>query len=162
MALVPNDDFTAGQIFTATEANAFGRGVLGYESLTTSFATSATHTTFQDEGLDASISYGANRILKVTLSVRPYPNGGLQAIYYRVLRGSTEVAKWIVESVVLSASTAGHFMLEQVFTGPAAAGTETFKVQIAAATANTQVTSYGNTLGVDGPRQFWVEDLGKA
>lgn len=160
MAINPNSIFTAGAILTASQMNRLPWGILGYEQLTTSFGTSATHTTFQDEGLDASCSYGANRMLRVTLSVRPYPNGGLQAIYYRVLRGSTEVAKWVVETAVLSAGTAGAFTLTQTFAGPATAATETFKVQIAAATANTQVSSYGNTVAIDGPRQFWVEDLG--
>lgn len=151
---------TTGTTLTATEYNYLPRGVLGYEVLTTSFATSATHTTFQDEGLNANCTYAANRVLKVTLNVRPYPNGGLQAIYYRVMRGSTEVAKWVVESAVLSAGTAGSFTLWSVFAGPSSGATEDFKVQIAAAAANTQVTSYANTIGVDGPRTFLVEDLG--
>jgi hypothetical protein len=162
MAINPNSIFSSGAILTAAQMNRLPWGILGYESLTTGFSTSATHTTFQDEGLDASCSYGADRMLAVTLNVRPYPNGGLQAIYYRVLRGSTEVAKWVVESSVLSASTAGAVTLTAAFASPSTAATETFKVQIAAASSNTQVTSYANTVAVDGPRQFWVEDLGGA
>jgi hypothetical protein len=37
MAISPNDDFTAGQVLTATECNQFPRGVMARATSTTSY-----------------------------------------------------------------------------------------------------------------------------
>lgn len=166
MAWVTPTNVATGDVLTAATWNqavventiTLPQGIIGYHSLESTFATSATHTTFQDEGLSASVTYGANRLFLVTLCVRPYPNGGLQAVQYRVLRGATQVCQWIVESVCLSASAAGHFMLNQYVVGPATGGTETWKVQIRASSVNTQVTSWASA--AEGPRQLIIEDCG--
>lgn len=137
-------------------------GVLGRSTLTTSFSTSAPHTTFQDEGLSCSVTYGPNRLLKMTLMVRPYTNGGTNFVSYKLLRGSTTVSNFGFGLPDISNSEAPAKVLSYTFAGPSTAGTETFKVQIAGTPNNTQVTSYGQPETNDGPRQLIIEDVGPA
>ena len=129
--------------------------LLGKHELNTSFATSSTHTTFQDEGLTLSVSYQGGRVLRVSLNVHPYANGGAQGIVYQVLRTSTVVLTPQVGFALTGSVTSWSY--SRVFNGPATAGTETFKVQIRGKDLNTAVTSYG-----DGNyfRGLVVEDLG--
>lgn len=131
-------------------------GILGRHALTTSFTTSATHTTFQDEGLSTSVTYGANRYLRVTLTLSVGSSGGSQGVAFRVLRGSTTIHSWYMyESFGTIFGVART--LTCTIAGPSSGATETFKVQIAAATSNTAVNSYGNA---GEPRILTVEDVG--
>ena len=63
MAISPNDDFTAGQILTATECNNFPRGVM---ALTKATATDATVTTEEVQITSSSFTAVANRYYKIT------------------------------------------------------------------------------------------------
>ena len=63
MAISPNDDFTAGQILTATECNQFPRGVM---ALTKATATDATVTTEEVQITSSSFTAVANRYYKIT------------------------------------------------------------------------------------------------
>lgn len=136
-------------------------GVLGRHTLTTIFNTASPHNVFQDEGLSCSVSYGPSRLLRATLSVRPYTPGGQNFVTYRLLRGSTTITNWGNGYPEISNTEAPSKTLTYTFAGPATAATETFKIQIAG-TANTQVTSYGQPESSDGPRQFIIEDIGAA
>ena len=129
--------------------------LLGKHELTSTFLTAATHSVAQDEGLSVSISYLASRVLRVTFTGHLWANGGSQGISLRFVRGATTFGFFQTES--LSAVTPLSCSFTKVFNGPATGATETFKVQIAALTANTQVSSYA-----DGnfTRQLIVEDLG--
>jgi hypothetical protein len=158
---------TAGEVLTAAfwntnvrdNLNASPRGILGFHTSTTAFQTSATHTTAQDEGLTKSITYEANRTLKVTLRVNPFTTGGLQAVEYQVLRGATIIVVFFINLTDLSTTAATVKTLSHTFNGPASAATETFKVQYRAATSNTAVNSYADaTLN----KQLVVEDIGPA
>jgi hypothetical protein len=137
-------------------------GHLGSSTLETSFATTNPHTTYQDEGLSTSVTYAANRKLRITLSVRPYTNGGTNFVGYRVLRGSTVVAVWGFGYPDISNTEAPAKTVVFVMTTPGTGATETFKVQIQGA-SNTAVTSYGQSwTAADGGRQFIIEDIGPA
>jgi len=137
-------------------------GVLGRHELTTAFSTSSPHTTYQDEGLSVSVTYGPNRLLRATLLIRPYTNGGTNFVLYKVLRGSTAVTSWGFGLPDISNGEAPNKTVSYVFAGPSTAGTETFKVQICGTPNNTQVTSYGQPTTSDGPRQLVIEDIGPA
>lgn len=137
-------------------------GMLASHTLTTIFSTSAPHTTFQDEGLSCSVTYGPNRMLRMTLLVRPYTNGGTNFVLYKLLRGSTTVSNFGFGLPDISNSEAPNKVLSYTFAGPSTAGTETFKIQIAASPNNTQVTSYAQAITNDGPRQLVIEDVGPA
>ena len=136
--------------------------LLGVHTLTTGFTTSATHTTYQDEGLTLSVPYLANRILRVTFSSNPYPSGGLQSIRWKLLRGSTTLGIFQTLSAELDTGAVTTKMYAVTFNGPASAATETFKVQMKAASSNTAVTSFGGDINGEGvgPRLLTVEDLG--
>ena len=132
-----------------------GAIVLGLHNLTASFGTSATHTTFQDEGLTLSIAYRASRILRVTWNGHLVASGGAQGIKLAFVRGATTIGN--VQSESVSAATPVSRTFSKTFNGPATAATETFKIQIGALTANTVVTSYADA---NFTRQLLVEDLG--
>ena len=131
------------------------RRVIGSHTLTTGFTTSATHTTAQDEGLTVSVTYGAARILRVSLFVHPYASGGAQTAVYTVLRNATVEMR--VQTPALATALVTSASHSRIFNGPATGATETFKVQIAAGTANTAVDSGGSANFV---RQLVIEDLG--
>ena len=129
--------------------------VLGLHELQTTFTTSATHTTIQDEGLTQSIVYGPSRILRVTFTGHPYASGGAQGISLRFVRGATVFAFFQTEALPPGDAVSRTFV--KVFNGPATGATETFKVQIGALTSNTAVNSYADASFT---RQLIVEDLG--
>ena len=133
---------------------------LAFTSSATQFATSATHTTFQDVGISASVSYAANRILQVTYLTAGVPAGGIQGIIWKLVRGSTDVRTFESTSGQYpNTSNIQHFTFVSTFQGPATAGTETFKIQVKANSANTNVVDFGAAAY---PRVLLVEDLGPA
>jgi hypothetical protein len=169
MAFTTPSTWVAGAILTAAQLNqqlrdnmiATPRGVLGKQTLTTSFATSATHTTMQDTGQTLSITYEANRILRLTCQGHYYPNGGLQSIDIEFAWGATPTAigRAAMNAVALETTGAQTFTTVMYVAPGATAGTANFKVRMRAASANTQVTQYADaTL----PRFFIVEDIGAA
>jgi hypothetical protein len=101
-------------------------------------------------------------LLRATLLVRPYTNGGTNFVNYKLIRGSTAVTIWGFGYPDISNSEAPAKTITYTFAGPSTAGTETFKVQIAGTPNNTQVTSYGQPTTNDGPRQLVIEDVGPA
>jgi hypothetical protein len=133
-----------------------GAVAIGFQALTTSYVTTGTHTAYQDEGLSASVTYRANRLLRASWNGGLYAGGGAQKIKVQLLRGSTTVYEFISPTAVNSIVTeAWGFSIP--FAGPATAATETFKLQIAAYTSNTSVQSSG---GASSPRSLLIEDLG--
>ena len=130
--------------------------VLGRQALTTSFNTSATHTTFQDEGLSVSVSYGPSRILAVSWQANLYCPGGTNVIQAKLIRGSTDLVLYDYAAHSLSTTAGTMFLNRFVLSGPATAATETFKVQIRG-TSNTSVASYA---AASIPRYLLIEDLG--
>ena len=129
--------------------------VLGFHSLSTNFVTSATHTTFQDEGLTSSVTYQGNRYLRVSWNGGVFAGGGAQRVTIKLLRGSTTLFTWVSPTNV-NALVTEAYGFACVFAGPATGATETFKLQIAALTANTSVQSSGS----GSPRTLLIEDLG--
>jgi hypothetical protein len=101
-------------------------------------------------------------MLRMTLLVRPYTNGGTNFVAYRLVRGSTNISSFSFGLPDISNTEAPHKVLSYTFAGPSTAGTETFKIQFAATPNNTAVTSYGQPTTSDGPRQLIIEDIGPA
>ena len=129
---------------------------LGLHSLTTAYATTATHTTLQNEGLTLTINYRANRILRMTWNGSLYAPVGAQRVTLRLLRGSTTVFDWISPTTIGTIVNDG-FTVSVPFLGPSTAASEVFKIQVAALSANTAVQSYATA---SAPRTLLVEDLG--
>jgi hypothetical protein len=130
--------------------------LLGRTQLATSFTTSATHTTAQDEGLSLSVTYAAARQLRVSFMGSLGASGGAQGAQVKILRGSTTVYL-VTNSRALSTVFGDNVFYSLTFAGPVAGATETFKVQLNALSNNTAVNSYGNA---NEPRALMVEDLG--
>lgn len=153
----PNTSFSSGAVLTAEQANSFPFGLCGLQTLTTPFGTSATHTTFQDTGATLTITEISGRRYKITMLSNPYPNGGLQGVKFKLLRGATGLRENHYSSTVMDAGVALGVVIQFVYTS-VASGSATYKMQMAALTANTQVTDYGDATFL---RQFMIEDLGK-
>ena len=156
MAITPNTAFTQGQVFTADQANRFPRGIMGGQTLTTAFTTSATHTTFQDTGMSLTITEEVGRIYRIYWTAQIFPSGGLQGMVFRFMRGATFVSQMVFAAVMLDAANSTQVYGQTVYTSTAS-GSATWKVQMAALTNNTAVQQYA-----DGnyPRQFGIEDIG--
>lgn len=150
---------TAGSVLTATQFNYLPRGLLAYSSLVTSgVLTTGTHTTFQDaSGYSASTTYAANRILRVTIQVSPYPSGGANSVALKLIRGSTDLTTFEMPADALSTANAHSITFTHTFAGPSSSATETFKLQFRAATNNTAVQLYA---AATQPGRISVEDLG--
>lgn len=138
-------------------ANANNYALLGQATSASDFTTSGTHTTFQDNGLSVSVTYGASRILRVSVGTQAFPQGGANGIAYRVLRGATVVKQWQMSPLRASSVESDTTTMTAVVNGPATAATETFKVQIRASANNTAVKEIGTS---DFARYLTIEDLG--
>lgn len=143
---------TTGTTLTATEYNYLPRGTLGLFSSTTSFRTTGTHTTFQNDGLSVSVTYAASRIIRVTVGWQLYVSGGANTILFKIRRGSTDILSSSHDSATLATGGASWFTDVIVFNGPASSATETFTTQIAGS-VNTAVDTFGTKF-------IHVEDLG--
>lgn len=129
---------------------------LGLHSITTAYATTATHTTLQNEGLTLTVAYRANRILRMTWNGSFFAPAGSQRVTIRFLRGSTTVYDYISPTAIGTIVNEG-FTISVPFLGPATASSETFKIQIAALSSNTAVQSFASA---SAPRTLLLEDLG--
>ena len=151
-------DKTNGRVYsfdgTAWKWGAPFRPLLGLDIETGSFATTAPHNAYQDEGLSVAVATIPNRKLLLTLKVNPQANGGANDCRYRILRDGNVIngAYWQMRPVGIESAT-----WQAIVDSHSVAGTFTYKVQLMGAAANTQVTSYA-----DGnfTRQLIIEDIG--
>jgi len=156
MPIAPNTTFVTGAILTAAQMNALPFGVVGTQTLTTNFATTAPNTTAQASGMTLTFTEISGRIYRITAYTNLYPSGGLQAITFRLLRNSVQVRKFDISSAVLDTG----FSFPQAFTfiyTSAASGSVTFSTTINAYANNTVVNDYGDATYF---RQFTIEDIG--
>ena len=134
--------------------------VIARATSTSAYTSTGTHTSPQDVGLSASVSYGANRLFRVTLHERPYVPGGANTVMERLTDGTTVFALFPHGQNDLSTGFAPAKTNVFTFAGPSTSGTATWKMQ-AYGGLNTQWVLYYS--GGDGnPRQFTIEDIGPA
>jgi len=158
MAINPNTAFSDGTPFTANQANRFPRGIVGAQTLTTTFVTSAAHNVFQDTGQTLTLSLDTSRIYRIMLITNPYPASGLQAMAFRMLEGGVEKYIWNVAASALETGSSVGFTFTAYFT-PVSAASTIYKIQLRGVSSNTAVNDYG---AANQPRQFWIEDVGPA
>ena len=132
------------------------RGVMGVHTLTGIFTTSATHTTFQDDGLTLTITEISGRRYRITVIEQPYPSGGQQGTQFKLVRNATDLRSFTYSTAVMDSGVSYPAVMQFVYTS-AASGSTTYKVQLAALSANTAVSTYGDALN---PRQLLIEDIG--
>jgi hypothetical protein len=85
MAISPNDDFTAGQVLTATECNQFPRGVMAYAQSTTS---DTTITAEETQITSTAFLPVLNRYYRVTY-FEPDILGGTTYVASKIKNGAT-------------------------------------------------------------------------
>ena len=132
-------------------------GVLGFQTTTTPFSTTAAHNVYQDSGLTLSIPYVTNRYLRVTWQGNLYTPGGIQAIGFKFLRGATTIQEGAIPGEAMATGVSSAINAEMVV-ATTSTTTETFKVQIKAFTNNTQISDFASSPST--LRQFIVEDIG--
>ena len=132
-------------------------GVLGFQTTTTPYGTTAAHNVYQDSGLTLSIPYVTNRYLRVTWQGNLYTPGGIQSIGFKFLRGTTTIQEGAIPGEAMAAGVSSAINTEAVI-ATTSTTTETFKVQIKAFTNNTQITDFASSPSTI--RQFIVEDIG--
>jgi len=151
----PNTAFST-QVLTSAQMNNLPFGVVGTQTLTSNFATSAPNTTAQASGMTLTFTEVSGRIYRITAYTNFYPSGGLQAMTFRLLRGAVQVRKFDIASAVLDT----NFSFPQQFTfiyTSAASGSVTFSTTINAYSNNTVVNDYADATYF---RQFTIEDIG--
>ena len=160
MAISPNDNFTAGQILTATECNQFPRGVMATASSSTSYVltTSAVIAT----GMTVTFTAVANRNYKITY-YEPDAQIGTAS-------NSTSTASIKITNAAGTRLTLGKvsnpfgsyvpgFGLCVVYVGTLTAGSITI-VGTAETTSTTGAPSFVRS--ATSPAQITVEDIGTA
>ena len=130
-------------------------GLLGRHSLTTAFTTTGTHTTYQDEGLTATVNDAVGRTYRWTLTVNPKTSGAVNGIYYELLRDGASIRTWYLGSQAMSTTETISLTLMHTEVIAATHSGSVYKVRIKAAT-NTAVDSYGDAIQF---RQLTIEDI---
>jgi len=153
MAISPNDNFSPGQILTATECNQFPRGVMAYNEVT---ATDSTITAEEVQITGSSFTALANRYYRVTY-FEPNLLGSVAGTFQLRLRltNLTGTLQQVSNVTMVTVGNAGAGICSTVVT--LTAGTQNF-VATAQASAGTGTATRSATL------KAWllVEDIGPA
>jgi hypothetical protein len=151
MAVSPNTDFTAGSIYTASQANNFPRGVMGYVVRSSG---NVTVTTALADITGASVSFTAvaNRGYKVTFTALVSKNTAAGYFNWFITDGANAVQNDGYMDIVLGKAIS--FSTSYVVTG-LAAGAQTLKMRATTDTNNVTVFASGTT-----KYTFIVEDIG--
>lgn len=153
----PNSTFTVGQVLTSQQQNNFPFGLMGLQTLTSVFTTSATHTTFQDTGMTLTITEISGRRYRIIAVSNIYTPGGVQALNMRLLRSAAVLKQSnFTESVMNSGNSLGIVTMNYIYTS-VSSGSATYKMQMSAGANNTSCADYGDATQ---PRQFYIEDIG--
>jgi hypothetical protein len=150
VAINPNTAFTAGQVFTADQANRFPRGIMGYATRATNFSITSTEA---DVGLSVTFTAEAGRYYKYTVFI-PSADGDANNLTMRVTNASNTSLYRVVQEQDGPAQFQA-FQLEYVTTE--SAGSHTRKVRAVTSTG-------GATFQLDATNVGWmmVEDIGEA
>lgn len=149
MAINPNTAFTAGQILTADQQNRFPRGVMSYNTRTTS-QTGVTTEVITITG--SSFTAAAGRLYKVTYFEPDLYNGGTDDIILRIRK--TNISGAIVQTAYFTNGTAIDRAGSLVAITTFSAGTANLVATIQCA----QAAAAGR--GTDYAAYLIVEDIG--
>jgi len=152
MAVSPNTNFTSGQILTATAANNWPRGVMGYYVSTANSAIGAA--TADITGATITFTAEANRLYRASF-VCDYSvtNAGALAGFYM-----TDSSNNVVQNIANTTSTNSGFaqvVLQFLFTTSAGSVTRKMRCDVSAGTGTIRGTS-GQVY------MFSIEDMGPA
>lgn len=130
-------------------------GLVASHVLATTFTTIAPHTSAQDEGLTVTFLEETGRAYKFTASVGLYVPGGPNAIRVSLLRSGVLVRFWDAPVAAVDANTSLACSFTHLHIN-ASGGSATWKLQLAATSANTSISS---TAGAQFPRALIVENV---
>ena len=153
----PNDDFTAGQVLTATECNNFPRGVMAYATsstdytltTTTTIATGMTVTWTAVAGRYYRISYYEPAVETATVS------GAFTSLSLRPTNAAGTLTQQGILTTVAAVKNTGSLNVSVIYSSTA--GSKTF-VGCAASTSTTGTPILGRS--VFNPSYLLVEDIG--
>ena len=152
MAVSPNTNFTSGQILTATQANNWPRGVMGYYVSTANSAIGAA--TADITGASVTFTAEANRLYRALFTCDySVTNAGALAGFYM-----TDSSNNIIQNIANTTSTNSGFAqvtLQYLFTVSAGSVTRKMRCDVSAGTGSIRGTA-GQVY------MFSIEDMGPA
>ena len=148
MAISPNDDFTAGQVLTATECNNFPRGVMQYAEHTSNVAFT-TETTILTAPAFTAV---ANRYYRITYFEPSLTNTAIGESTLKIKQGATILQQGIIRNGAATAGYTGSISVVETFT----AGSVTIT-----ATATSTATGSAQASSTQ-PGYLLIQDIGPA
>ena len=150
MAISPNDDFTAGQVLTATECNQFPRGVMGYAEAT------ANYLNFNAIGTVLTVTFTAvaNRYYRITYHEPVLLGNGAATNVTMTIANVTTALQASGTTTNTTYSQQGTAIAVETFT----AGSITINARL----TNTGGTSASAGRSATAPALLLVEDIGTA
>jgi len=158
MAISPNDNFTAGQVLTATECNQFPRGVMQFASSSTNYT--LTTSDVIATGMTVTWSAVANRYYKITYYEPQVQTPTAVSGYVNLSIKDTNAAGATMNYGRLQTSAAVTITGNVCVTAVVTYGSSASKTVVGTASAN--VTTGAPTLqrAATYPAFILVEDLG--
>jgi hypothetical protein len=140
----------------------FNQVVSDTGNLTSTFTTSATHTTPQTiTGMSLTPSFGANRKLRFEAELNIYPSGGQQAMNVTFFRGSTQLARCVYPTTMVDAAVSAYVTPSFIYDTASTSGSDTFTCRLSAWSSNTAVSTFANG-SVNAYNRFLISDIGPA
>lgn len=132
-------------------------GFVAQQVSTAQFATSGTHTNYQDTGMAVTINEPVGHTLKVSMLVNPYAFGGPVVLWYRLLRNGVTIREFTLPVAALDAGASHSITFTHVVTNTVGGSGVVYKTQIRAGTGtNTEVRDYADaTIN----RSLLIEDI---
>ena len=151
MAVNPNTNFTTGAVYTASQANRFPRGVMGYYVSTANSA--ITTTTTDVTGASITFTAEANRLYRALFCCDFSINTAASITGFYI----TDSSNTILQSIAEVANQNGYSQVTLQFLFTASAGSVTRKIRCD--TSAGSGTIRGTSTGV---YMFSIEDIGPA
>jgi lipoprotein-anchoring transpeptidase ErfK/SrfK len=156
VAISPNNDFTAGQVLTATECNQFPRGIVARAQSTT---TDATITTEEIQLTSGSFTAVADRYYRITYYEpqvqTPSSAGAFVTSSIRLTNlAGTRYQLGIIQN---AGGTSKSFTMTTVWVGTLTAGSTVIVATLACSSGTATATRSATA-----PAQLTVEDIGPA
>ena len=156
MAISPNDNFTAGQVLTATECNQFPRGIVAFASSTT---TDATITAEEIQLTSNSFTAVANRYYRITYYEPQVSSPATAGAYATGAIRLTNLAGTKYQQSIAQNGPANaiNYTMTTVWVGTLTAGST-----VIVATLTGSTGTFTATRSATAPAQLTVEDIGPA
>ena len=154
MAISPNDDFSSGQILTATECNQFPRGIMAYSSV---IVNDTTVTAEEVMITGSSFTAVANRYYRITYQEPSLASAGANAVFTLRIRltnlaGAVQnEVRELNQSASIAIPTSGICQAVVTLT----AGSQNFVATLQCSSGTGQAQRSGTIIGF-----LLVEDIG--